>query len=93
MSNTKDKNNIVGLKELRNNISKYINMVNEGKSITVIRRSSPVFIMSSAHDNDSMWEQVIDFTKINKTGVSAGRILSILKKLNEQDRKISKKTI
>jgi len=36
------KNNIVGLKELRENIENYIAQVKKGKSFIVVRRSKPV---------------------------------------------------
>ena len=40
---TKKKNQIIGLKELRLNIQKYINRLNKGESFTVVKRSKPVF--------------------------------------------------
>lgn len=75
------KNTTVGLKELRENIGTYINQVKKGKSFIVIRRSKPVLKISSP-DEDGLWEQVVDFTTINKNGVSAREILKELRKLN-----------
>lgn len=75
------KNATVGLKELRENIETYINQVEKGKSFIVIRRSKPVLKISSP-DEDELWEQVVDFTTINKNGVSAREILKELRKLN-----------
>lgn len=75
------KNNTVGLKELRENIETYINQVGKGKSFIVIRRSKPVLKITSP-DDDELWEQVVDFTAINKNGVSAREILRELRKLN-----------
>ena len=37
-------------------------------------------------DNDNLWETVVDFTEINKKGISIGEVLKSLKKLNEQGR-------
>ena len=81
--------NILGLKEFRNKTEKYINRVNKGESFTVVRRSSPVFKISPIEEDETLWEPVLDFTKIKKGGVSANTILQILRRLNEQDRKIS----
>jgi len=70
-------NNIVGLKELRENIDTYINKVNKGKSFLVLRKSKPVFKISPADEAD-IWEEVIDFTKIKSGGVSIDEILARL---------------
>ena len=69
--------NIVGVKELRENLEKYIAEVNKGKSFTVIRRAKPVFKLSPPEE-ESAWETVIDFTKVKKGGVD---IQDILKRL------------
>ena len=81
--------NILGLKEFRNKTEKYINRANKGESFTIVRRSNPIFKISPVEDNETLWEPVLDFTKIKKGGVSANTILQILRRLNEQDRKIS----
>ena len=75
------KNTIVGLKELRQNIENYITQVKKGKSFIVVCRSKPVLRISSPEEEE-LWERVIDFTKINKNGVDARRILKELQKLN-----------
>lgn len=91
LTKTKKRDQIIGLKDLRLNTEKYINRLNKGESFTVVRRSRPVFNMIPFdEDNDSLWETVVDFTKINKKGVSAELVLKSLKRLNEQDRQISK---
>ncbi|MEK7181016.1 MAG: type II toxin-antitoxin system prevent-host-death family antitoxin [Patescibacteria group bacterium] len=69
--------NIVGLKELRENVEDYISRVEKGQSFIVVRRSKPVFKISSPTEEDA-WETVVDFTKINKGGVSISGILSRL---------------
>ena len=81
--------NILGLKEFRNKTEKYINRVNKGESFTVVRRSNPVFKISPIEEDQSLWEPVLDFTKIKRGGISANTVLQILRRLNEQDRKIS----
>jgi antitoxin (DNA-binding transcriptional repressor) of toxin-antitoxin stability system len=88
---TKTRNKIIGLKDLRLNTERYINRLGRGETFTVVRRSKPVFNMIPFDDDsDSLWETVVDFTKINKNGVSASEVLKSLKRLNEQDRQISK---
>jgi len=82
----------VGLKELRENMDKYVRRVNKGESFVVLRKSKPVFTISSVDDDEDMWDTVVDFTKIRNEGVPAEEVLRALKKMNEQDRKISKKT-
>jgi antitoxin (DNA-binding transcriptional repressor) of toxin-antitoxin stability system len=84
---TKTKNKIIGLKDLRLNTGKYINRLDRGETFTVVRRSKPVFNMVPFdEDNDNLWETVVDFTEINKKGISIGEVLKSLKKLNEQGR-------
>ena len=75
------KNAIVGLKELREDIESYIAEVKKGKSFIVVRRSKPVLKISSP-DEEELWETVIDFTTVNKNGVSARDVLRELRKLN-----------
>jgi len=72
------KENIVGVKELRQNLDKYIKQVGEGKTFTVFRRSDPVFKITPMVDEENLWESVVDFTKIKKGGVSINELLSRL---------------
>ncbi len=65
--------NIVGLKELRKNIDKYINRVKKGESLIVMRRSEQLFKITPLDDD---WEEVIDFSKVRKGGVDIEDILS-----------------
>lgn len=69
---------IVGLKELRENTDVYINAVEKGKSFVVVRKSKPIFKISSPSEADELWEQVIDFTKIKKGGINIDRLLARL---------------
>jgi len=67
--------NIVGLKELRQNFEKYATIVKKGKTLIVIKRSRPVFRLAPLEEE---WEEVVDFTKIRKGGISIEDILSRL---------------
>ncbi|MBI3671663.1 type II toxin-antitoxin system prevent-host-death family antitoxin [Candidatus Azambacteria bacterium] len=75
---------IIGVKELRENLDKYISEVNNGRSFTVVRRSEPVFRIIPFDDNDKneQWENIIDFTKIKKGGVPLNDIRKALSRLN-----------
>lgn len=72
----------VGLKELRENMEKYISRVDKGESITVLRRNRPIFRLSPVDEEEMGWETIIDFTEINPRGVSGKEILKRLRKLN-----------
>ena len=67
--------NIVGLKELRQNFEKYATIVKKGKTLIVIKRSRPVFRLAPLEEE---WEEVVDFKKIRKGGISIEDILSRL---------------
>jgi prevent-host-death family protein len=79
---TKTKSNIVGLKELRENMETYIKRINKGESITVYRRSTPLFKISPVEEDEGEWETVIDFTEIHPNGVSAEEVLKSLRALH-----------
>ena len=66
----------VKLKELRQNLEKYYKRVRDGESFIVSRRSEPLFKISPV--NEGAWEEIIDFTKIQKGGVN---IKDLLKRL------------
>ena len=76
------KNNIIGLKELRENTEKYISKVQKGASFTVVKKSKPVFRISPPGEENEAWETVADLTKIKREGVSAKDILKELRQLN-----------
>ena len=67
------KTNIIGLKDLRENMEEYISNVKKGKSYLVVRKSKPVFKISSP-DEEEGWERVIDFTGVARGGVD-GRVV------------------
>jgi len=66
----------IGLKELRENMEKYVKRVKKGEDLIVMRRSTPLFKISSVEDSEENWEEVIDFTKVKKGGVDIKDILS-----------------
>lgn len=70
-------NNLIGLKELREDVNTYISEVKKGRSFIVLRRSKPVFKISPP-DAEELWETVIDFTKVKKGGVPLNELLSRL---------------
>ncbi len=70
---------IVGLKELRENIQKYASRVEKGESFVVVKKSKPLFKITSPDEDEGLWETVIDFTKHRKGGISAEELLARLK--------------
>lgn len=67
----------MGVKELRLNLEKYIRKVSQGESFTIVRRSKPVFKITPTEE-ESLWETVIDFTKIKRGGIPIKELLSRL---------------
>jgi prevent-host-death family protein len=58
--NTKPtKSAVVGLKELRHNMEEYIERVRKGESLTIVRRSKPIFRLSPVDEEESEWETVM----------------------------------
>ena len=70
--------NIIGFKELRNNANRYINQIKKGRSFVVLRKSMPIFKISSPLEDAEIWETVIDFSKIKKGGISIKELLKRL---------------
>ena len=68
--------NIIGLKNLRENMVDYINRIAKGESFIVFKQSKPLFRISPLQGEQ--WEEIIDFTKIKKGGVDIKEILSRL---------------
>lgn len=77
--------NIVGLKELRENMDSYISGVQKGKSFIVVRRSQPIFQLTPVDiwGDEGTWETVVDFTKIKKGGVPIDDVIASLKRLKK----------
>jgi prevent-host-death family protein len=73
-------NKIAGLKELRENTEEYITAVQrKGDSFIIVRRSKPIFKIVPLSEEDEIWEDVVDFTKIKKGGVPVKEALNKLR--------------
>jgi len=76
-SNTKQ-DNLIGLKELRENMGEFIDRVQNGESFTVLKRSKPVFEIGPPLKEDKKndrWETVADFTQVEDDGVDVDELL------------------
>ena len=73
---------IIGLRELRENTETYIKRVNRGESITVVRRSTPVFKLTPVDAEETGWESVADFTTLDERGVGIDDVIAALRKLD-----------
>ena len=76
-------NNIIGLKDLRENTEKYISQVKKGKQFTVVRKSQPIFNITPTDewDDGEVWE-TLDLTKIRRGGVPAKELIKILGRID-----------
>lgn len=71
--------NLVKLKDLRINLDKYLAQLNKVGTLTVVRRSEPIFNISSLeYSINESWESVIDFTRLKKGGIDIKSVLSRL---------------
>ena len=68
---------IIGLKDLRENVDKYVRDVGRGTDYIVVRRSKPLFRMVAPLKEEN-WETVIDFTKIKIGGVNIKELFARL---------------
>ncbi len=73
-------NTIIGLKNLRENMGKYITQIKSGKSFIVVKKSKPIFKLAPLDKwgDEGLWETVVDFTKIHKEGVPLKKVLKYL---------------
>ncbi len=65
----------VGLREFRTGMDRYIKRATK-EEVVVYKHSKPLFRLVTF--NEEPWEEVIDFTKIRKGGVSVEDLLSRL---------------
>ena len=79
--------NLIGLKELRENVDTYVSEVQKGKSFIVMRRSMPIFRITPPDDTDELWETIVDFTQFYKNGIPARQLLKKLRSLNRSNEK------
>ena len=70
--------NIIGLRDLRENVSIYAAQVAKGKSFVVVRQSKPLFKITPLDEDDGNWEEAVDFTKIKKGGIKLQDLLARL---------------
>jgi len=71
------KDNLITIKELREDLPAIINRVSRGGEFLVFKKSKPVFRLS-APESDDAWETVVDFTKIKKGGIKIAELLKAL---------------
>ncbi len=71
--------NVIGVKDLRENFGRYERLVKSGRSFVVMKRSKPIFTINPV-DEDG-WETVIDFTKFRKNGMPIDELISRLKRI------------
>ncbi|MEK7645187.1 MAG: type II toxin-antitoxin system prevent-host-death family antitoxin [Patescibacteria group bacterium] len=81
------KTNIIGLKELRENMEKYISEVEKGRSFVVVKKSKPAFKMVPVDEwgDEGVWKTLVDFTQIDPKGVHIDEVLASLKRLDAQN--------
>lgn len=71
--------NVIGLRELRENLGTYERFVRAGRSFVVMKRSKPIFTIGPV--DTAEWETVIDFTKFRKNGIPIDELITRLKKM------------
>lgn len=71
---------MVGLKELRQNLDKYISKIKRGKSLVVLRRSKGLFRIIPLEEE---WETVIDFTGFFDRGIRVDELIKRLELLHD----------
>lgn len=79
---------IIGLKELRENMGKYAAQVKLGRTITVVKRSVPLFKLTPVDDDDDAnWETLIDFRKFSgyENGIPVDDLITRLEKINAEE--------
>lgn len=68
--------NIITLKNLRENMQQYAKKVRAGRTFIVFKKSQPLFKIMPL--DEGRWEEVIDFTKIQKGGIDIDALLKRL---------------
>ncbi len=58
-------------------MQKYADLTKKGESFLVVKQSKPLFKISSV-DDDNLWQEVIDFTKIKRGGVKVSELIKRL---------------
>jgi len=74
----------IGVRDLRENLSKYINKVDKGEEFVVMRKSEAVFKIVPVEDE--LWEEVIDFTKFKKGGIDIDELIAVLDEIDGKNK-------
>jgi len=69
-------NNVITLKDFRENVAKYAERVENGDSLIIMKRSRPLFRIAPV--DEGVWEEVIDFTKVKRGGIKIEDLLARL---------------
>lgn len=78
----------IGLKELRINTKKYVDIIRKGGHVVVMRRTRPLFIMIPCYDEKTEWKIVTDFTKIKRGGILLEDVLQEYAEKSDEPTKI-----
>ncbi len=71
----------IGFRELRLKADDVVKAVRAGDSFVVKRNSQPLFRIMPLEEE--VWNTVIDFTEIDKNGVSVDEVLSAIEELKQ----------
>ena len=69
----------ISLKEFREKLEIYIDLVSKGESITVFRCSIPLFQLTPIDVEGVGWESVVDFTAETGRGVPTEELVASMK--------------
>lgn len=69
---------IIGLRELRENLPAYEKKIKAGEAFLVVKKSKPVFRICPVSEDEALWDEVVDFTKLQKGGIEIGKLLKRL---------------
>ncbi len=72
---------VVPIKEFRQNLAHFTDLVGQGETFIVIRRSVPAFkvVPIKAIEAEDQWEEMVDFTDHGKKkGIPAKQLLKIM---------------
>lgn len=72
--------NLIGLKEFRENVGLYTQKISQGQTFVVLKKSKPLFRISPIEPvgDEEAWETIVDFTKIKKGGVPIQDIVAAI---------------
>jgi len=81
MNTISTQHKIIGLKDLRLNIEKYIKLIRKGHSFIVVRKSDPIFKLEPTDKwgDEGTWETIADFTNMKDGGAPMAELLEGLK--------------